>query len=136
MKRTGLIWGGGLSFLLVVLVTMHRERHAKDDRETKGRHGTYTALVTQYVPGASIDSYEDGTVVAHDATILTIISPTNQRGRMVVYHGIPPTDRSPWRAVGAMIRFEMLEELVDWGDQLFSDSVTQISILQQGREGG
>ena len=88
-----------------------------------------TAIVVEYVPNAMHDNFEDGSFAVYDGTVLRIVSPQKYRGKLVVYHDKPASDKSPWRALGATIQFSLDREVLESkSTQIFVGTVDVVKL--------
>jgi len=116
----------GLCCLCVLLVGAQRPLDAGSDQKQQRKPSVeLTAVVVAYTPDALRDVFEDGTSASYEGAELKIIAPATYRGRrLVIYQNKPAGPKSPWRAIGATIRFRLNEELLEtMNRQIFSGAL-------------
>jgi hypothetical protein len=89
--------------------------------------------VLEYSMNALMDDFADGKHRSHDATILEILEPPARKGeQLIIYHDQSAANASPWRSVGATLRFTIDEDLIGEGVQIFSGAARDVSTISGG----
>lgn len=87
--------------------------------------------VVEYRPHALMDDFAGGGHQSFDAATLEILAPSRLRGsHLTIYQDQPAAEDSPWRRIGAVLRFTIDEGLLAGGGQIFSGAAGN---LRSGR---
>ncbi|MEP7012877.1 MAG: hypothetical protein ABJC13_21350 [Acidobacteriota bacterium] len=87
------------------------------------------ATVEEFAERAMTDHFESGAEVSYAATALRLGAPERFAGRhLAIFHDQEVPADGPWRQVGRLLRFKILESLLTSEDVLFVGAVHDLVV--------
>jgi hypothetical protein len=86
------------------------------------------AQVTEYMPNAMTDHFEDNRFAAFDAAILRVLRPESANPQMIIYLPQPTAANGPWHRVGSKVIFKIAPEMLAPGTVTFVGAIHDLRV--------